>query len=389
VRIAYLSADFYLHATAYLTAGLFELHDRSRFEVLGVSFGPDDASDMRARLVKSFDRFCDVTARSDEEAARLLASLQVDIAVDLKGYTQDARTGILAYRPAPIQICYLGYPGTMGASFMDYVIADATVLPFDQQSFYTEKIIHLPDCYQVNDSRRAIAERTPSRPEAGLPGQGFVFCCFNNNYKITAPIFEVWMRLLSAVPGSVLWLLSDNTSAHNSLRRQAAARGIDAARLVFADRLPIDRHLARQRLADLFLDTLPYNAHTTASDALWAGLPMLTCRGEAFAGRVAASLLNAAGLPELVTGSLQEYEAMALKLATDASLLGSIRRKLAQNRPNCPLFDTDRFRRHLEAAYLTAWGIYQRGEPPGSFSISPLPPPGTVLTPLSQGARSL
>jgi len=204
VQIAYLSADFYRHATAYLAAGLFELHDRPRFEVLGVSFEGDDASDLRVRLVKSFDRFYDVTARSDEDAAKLLASLQVDIAVDLKGYTQDARTGILAHRPAPIQISYLGYPGTMGASFMDYVIADATVLPFDQQPFYTEKIIHLPDCYQVNDSRRAIAEHTPSRPQAGLPEQGFVFCCFNNNYKITAPVFEVWMRLLCAVPGSVL-----------------------------------------------------------------------------------------------------------------------------------------------------------------------------------------
>jgi protein O-GlcNAc transferase len=216
-----------------------------------------------------------------------------------------------------------------------------------------------------------------------------VFCCFNNNYKITAPVFEVWMRLLSTVAGSVLWLLSDNTSAHNNLRRQAAARGIDPARLIFADRLPLDRHLARQRLADLFLDTLPYNAHTTASDALWAGLPLLSCRGEAFAGRVAASLLNAAGLPELATGNLQEYEATALKLATDAALLGSIRRRLAQNRLRCPLFDTDRFRRHLEAAYLTAWQIYQRGEPPRSFSISPLPPPATVLTPGSQGAPSL
>jgi predicted O-linked N-acetylglucosamine transferase (SPINDLY family) len=373
IRIAYLSADFRQHATAYLMAELFALHDRARFEVLGISFGTEDNSDIRARLIESFDQFHDVRLKTDYEVAQLLTELQVELAVDLKGYTRDARPGILAHRPAPIQVNYLGYPGTMGASFIDYVIADPIVLPFEQQPFYTEKIIQLPDCYQVNDSRRRIGDRTPTRQETGLPDAGFVFCCFNNNYKITAPVFDVWVRLLRAVNGSVLWLLVGNATAQNNLRQEAVARGIDPARLVFAAQLSPEEHLARHRLADLFLDTLPYNAHTTASDALWAGLPLVTCRGETFAGRVAASLLHAIGLPELVTGSLDEYEALALQLAMDASRLQSIRRKLAQNRLGYPLFDTDRFRRHIEAAYLTAWEIWQRGESPRSFKVQAAP----------------
>jgi predicted O-linked N-acetylglucosamine transferase (SPINDLY family) len=367
--LAYLSADFHRHATAYLMAELFELHDRKRFEVIGVSFGAEDRSDIRARIVKSFDQFHDVRLKTDREVAKLLSELQVDIAIDLMGYTREGRPEILAHRPAPIQVSYIGYPGTQGAPFIDYVIADSIVLPFDQEPFYTEKIIQLPDCYQANDSRRRIAERTPTRREIGLPEHGVVFCCFNNNYKITPPVFEIWMRLLRAVEGSVLWLLADNAVAQNNLRGEAASRGIDPARLVFAGRLPVEEHLARHRLADVFLDTLPVNAHTTASDALWAGLPLITCRGKAFAGRVAASLLNAVGLPELVTTSLDEYEALALQLASDASLLQSIRAKLAQNRLRSPLFDTDRFRRHIETAYLTAWEIWQRGESPRSFRV--------------------
>ena len=318
VRIAYLSADFHRHATAYLMAELFERHDRSRFEIIGVSFGVDDKSEMRKRLVAAFDQFYDVRRKSDEEVAKLLHDLQVDIAIDLKGYTQDSRPGILAYRPTPIQASYLGFPGTMGAEFIDYIIADKTVAPFEHQPFYTEKIVHLPDCYQVNDTKRKIAERMPTRQEAGLPEEGFVFCCFNNNWKITPEVFSVWMRLLHAVEGSVLWLLGDNESAERNLRKEAQARGIDPARLVFAGRLPLEDHLARHRLADLFLDTLPYNAHTTASDALWTGLPVITRLGKSFAGRVAASLLNAIGLPELVTHSIEDYEALALRLAKDS-----------------------------------------------------------------------
>ena len=369
VRIAYLSADFHQHATAYLMAELFERHDRSRFEIIGVSFGVDDKSEMRKRLVAAFDQFCDVRSKSDEEVVQLLGALEVDIAIDLKGYTQDFRLGIFAYRPAPVQVSYLGFPGTMGAEFIDYIIADKTVAPFEHQSFYTEKIVHLPDCYQVNDTKRRIAERTPTRQEVGLSEQGFVFCCFNNNWKITPDVFSVWMRLLHAVEGSMLWLLSDNTSAERNLRMEAQARGIDAARLVFANRLPLEDHLARYRLADLFLDTLPCNAHTTASDALWTGLPVVTWLGESFAGRVAASLLNAIGLPELVTHSIEDYEALALRLAKDPALLEGYRNQLAKNRLTHPLFDADRFRRHIEAAYLQIWETWQRGEQPKGFAV--------------------
>jgi predicted O-linked N-acetylglucosamine transferase (SPINDLY family) len=370
LRIAYLSADFRRHPVASLIVQLFELHDRARFEIVGISFGPDDQSDMRARLMRGFDQFHDVRSTSDGEVARLLNDMEVDIAVDLNGRTEDSRLGILAHRPAPVQVTYLGYPGTTGADFIDYVIADPTILPFDRQPFYSEKIVHVPECYQVNDSTRKIAAQTPTRREAGLPDDGFVFCCFNNNYKITAPVFDVWMRLLGAVEGSVLWLLQDDATQEN-LRSQAAARGIDPARLVFAPRQEPEEHLARHRLADLFLDTLLYNAHTTASDALWAGLPLLTCKGVSFASRVAASLLYAAGLPELATSDLAEYEAFALRLATDTALLGGFRQRLAQNRATCPLFDTDRFRRHIESAYRMMWEMHQRGESPRGFGVEP------------------
>src|SRR5258708_4249231 len=258
----------------------------------------------------------------------------------------------------------------MGSYLIDYLIAADGVRPFDQQPFYAEKIVHLPDCYWVTDSKLEIAARTPTRREVGLPDEGFVFCCFNNNYKITPHVFDVWMRLLGAVEGSVLWLLPANCDAPENLRREAAARGIDPARLVLAERLKLPEHLALHRLGDLFVDTLPYNAHTTASDALWAGLPLLTCRGDSFVGRVAASLLYAAGLPELVTRDLGEYEALALRLATDASLLRGLRRRLAQNRSTCPLFDTDRFRRHIEAAYATMWERWQRGKSPRGFAVA-------------------
>jgi predicted O-linked N-acetylglucosamine transferase (SPINDLY family) len=369
IKIAYLSADFREHPVAHLTAELFERHDRSRFDVLGVSFGRDDKSSMRSRLIKSFDVFEDVRFRSDDDVAKLLHRLEVDIAVDLNGHTRDARIGIFAHRPAPIQVNYLGFPGTTGADFIDYLIADKVVLPFCQQPHYTEKIVHLPECYQVNDSQRPIGNQASGRRQAGLPEHGFVFCCFNNSYKITAPVFDIWMRLLGAINGSVLWLLRDNETAGKNIRGEAAARGVDPERLVFGDRLAHEDHLARHRLADLFLDTLPYNAHTTASDALWVGLPVLTCCGETFAGRVAASILTAGGIPELVTHSLDDYEALALWLARDTSLLAGIRTKLAQNREVCPLFDSRRFARDIEAAYTTMWDIWQCGERPRSFSV--------------------
>jgi protein O-GlcNAc transferase len=369
VRIAYLSADFRQHATAHLMAELFERHDRSRFEIIAVSFGARDESEMRRRLVAAFDRFVDVSGKSDAEAAMVLHNLRADIAIDLKGHTHDARPGILAYRPAPIQASYLGYPGTMGVPFIDYIIADKIVAPFEHQAFYTEKIVHLPDCYQVNDTKRTVAERTPTRPETGLPEKGFVFCCFNQNWKITPGVFGVWMRLLHAIDGSVLWLLHHNETAELNLRNEAQARRIDPARLVFAPRLPSEDHLARHRLADLFLDTLPYNAHTTASDALWVGLPVVTQLGEAFAGRVAASLLNAIGLQGLVTRDIADYEALALQLAKDPILLEDYRNRLNANRLTHPLFDTDRFRRHIETAYLQMWESWQCGEEPRSFGV--------------------
>jgi predicted O-linked N-acetylglucosamine transferase (SPINDLY family) len=369
IRLAYLSADFHEHATAYLMAELFDRHDRSRFEIIGISSGADDGSAMRRRLVAAFDQFYDVRETRDEDVARLIHERQIDIAINLNAFTQDARPEILSYRPAPIQIVYLGIPGTLGAPFIDYIIADPIVAPFEHQPFYTEKIVHLPDCYQVNDSKRIIAERTPLRHEAGLPKIGFVFCCFNSNWKIVPRTFDVWMRLLHKVPGSVLWLLHDNEGAERNLRREARARGVDPTRLVFATRVPLPDHLVRHRLADLFLDTLPVNAHTTAGDALWSGLPLVTQLGEGFAGRVAASLLKAVGLPELVTHNVEDYEALALRLAQDHALLGSYRDRLLRNRLTYPLFNTEGFRLHIEAAYLRMWEIWQQGEPPQSFAV--------------------
>ena len=317
IRLGYLSADFHRHATAYLMAELFERHDRSRFEVFAYSYGADDGSEMRQRLVNAFEHFIDIRTTSHVESARRIYGDEIDILVDLKGYTGSTRTEILVNRPAPVQVNYLGFPGTMGADFIDYIIADRFVAPTERQSFYSEKIIHLPDCYQPNDTKRAIAEPAPTRSECGLPEQGIVFCSFNGAYKITPAVFEIWMRLLKAVPESVLWLLSTNRLTEDNVRREAAARGVDPGRLVFCPPLHLPMHLARHRNADLFLDTLPVNAHTTASDALWAGLPVVTCVGDTFISRVAGSLLNTIGLPELVTFSLEEYEALALDLATN------------------------------------------------------------------------
>jgi protein O-GlcNAc transferase len=374
IRVAYLSADLHNHATAYLMAELFERHDRARFETSALSFGPDRPSEMRSRLVAAFDRFVDVRLMSDIDVAKLVRELEIDIAVDLKGYTENARPGILAHRPAPVQVNYLGYPGTMGASYIDYIIADDFVIPRADALWYSEKIVWLPGSYQVNDTRRTIAERTPTRSEVGLPESGFVFCCFNNNYKLTPAFFDIWTRLLRRVPGSVLWLLRTNDEVERNLRREAEARGVDPERLVFARRLPLADHLARQRLADLFVDTLPINAHTTASDALWVGLPVLTCAGRAFAARVAGSLLGAVGLLDMITLDLREYEDRAVQLATQPALLAEIRERLSHNRLNAPLFDVERFRRHLEAAYTTMWQACLRGDGPTSFAVEAIVP---------------
>ena len=371
LRIAYLSADYHQHATALLMAGLFEAHDRSRFETTAVSFGPDDRGPMRQRLQRAFDRFVDVRNESDAQVASLLQSLEIDIAVDLKGYTGDSRPAILSRRPAPIQVSYLGYPGTLGIEQIDYLLADRIVLPPELQAHCTEAVVYLPDCYQVTDAGRPIAATAPTRSEAGLPESGFVFCCFNNSYKLTPAVFTLWMELLSRVPGSVLWLLGDNPAVVRNLRAEAGRRGMDPERLVFAPRLGSEEHLARHSLADLFLDTLPYNAHTTSSDALWAGLPVLTCMGRAFPGRVAASILTAVGLPELVTNSPQAYAAKAFELATHPDLLRDLRVRLAHNRTSHPLFDTTRFCRHLESAYTTMWQKHQAGLAPATFAVAP------------------
>jgi predicted O-linked N-acetylglucosamine transferase (SPINDLY family) len=373
IRLAYVSADFHAHATAHLMAGVFEAHNRDRFEINAISLGPDDTGELRSRLLASFDRFIDVRQKTDQEAAAIIRQLETDIAVDLKGYTLNHRAEIFVHRPAPIQASYLGYPGTMGGDFIDYIIADKIVLPDEQRAYYTENIAYLPDTYQCNDSKRRIADTTPKRTDAGLPEQGFVFCCFNNNYKIMPEMFDIWMRLLCAIEGSVLWLLEDNPAAARGLRREAEARGLAPERLVFAPRMPSAEHLARHRLADLFLDTLPYGAHTTASDALWAGLPVLTCKGTTFAGRVASSLLSAAGMPETSVNSLADYEAEALRLARDKPALAALKAKLARTRDTCPLFDTARFTRNLEAAFQTMVERQNRGERPTTFAVEVTP----------------
>jgi protein O-GlcNAc transferase len=372
IRIAYVSADFHDHPMAILMSGLFEGHDRSRFETYAFSFGPDRPGPARTRLEKAFDHFINVPEKTPEEIAQLIRHHEIDIAIDRKGHTRDSRPNIFALRPAPIQAAWLAYPGTFGASYMDYIIADRFVIPEDQQQFYSENVVYLPDSYQANDSKRSISDHTPTRAEVGLPDDGFVFCSFNQNYKILPPMFDIWMRLLKQVEGSVFWLWVGHPKAIENLQKEAAARGVDPKRLVFASRIKHADHLARHRLADLFLDTLPFNAHTTASDALWTGLPVVTCAGTTFAGRVAASLLNAANMPDLITNSLEDYEALALKLATDDAALLEVRDRLKHNLDRCPLFDTDLTRRHVEAAYETMWQKQQAGAPAHGFSVIPV-----------------
>jgi len=369
IRIGYFSADFRNHPLAYLMVKMFELHDRSKFEVTAFSFGPPSGDAMRKRLENTFEHFIDVQDKSDAEIAALVRRMEIDIAIDRNGFTQDARTGIFAQRPAPVQVNYLAYPGTMGASYIDYLIADHTVIPEEHRRYYTENIVYLPDSYQVNDSSRRISDKVFRRGEMGLPEEGFVFCCFNNSFKLTPDAFDIWMRLLHKVEGSILWLLEANPTSTGNLRAEAKARGIAEDRLVFAKRMELADHLARHRLADLFLDCFYYDAHTTASDALWTGLPVVTCPGEPFASRVAASLLNAAGLPELITGSREAYEALALDLATQPKKLAAVRHKLSQNRLTCPLFDTERFTRHIETAYTQMWERYQAGLEPVGFAV--------------------
>jgi predicted O-linked N-acetylglucosamine transferase (SPINDLY family) len=356
IRIGYFSADFRNHPVALLTAELFETHDRSRFETTAFAFGPGSTDEMRTRLERAFDRFIDVSKHSDRDIARLARTLEVDIAVDLGGFTGDLRSKIFALRAAPLQVGYLGYLGTMGAPYIDYLIADAVIVPGESRQHYAEKILYLPS-YQANDSKRRIADKFFTREELGLPASGFIYCCFNASYKITPGTFAGWMRILGQVPGSVLWLLGADPIVVGNLRAEARAHAVAPERLVFGGALPLPEYLARFRTADLFLDTLPYNAGTTASDALWAGLPVLTCAGETFAGRVAASLLTAIRVPELIAATQSHYEALAVELATRPARLAEIRQRVAEHRLTTPLFDTRLFTHHLEAAYTK---IYER-----------------------------
>lgn len=352
IRIGYFSADFHNHATGHLMAGLFELHDKNQFEIIGFSFSSEQDDEMRSRLVNAFDQFIDVGKKSDREIAQLSRDLNIDIAVDLKGFTNDSRPGIFSYRAAPIQVNYLGFPGTMGSDYIDFILADETIIPRHLQKNYSEKVVYLPNSYQVNDGKKLISDRKFLRHELGLPEKAFVFCCFNNCYKLLPETFDAWMRILHSVDESVLWLLEDSTTASENLKREAEKRGISGHRLVFAKRIPLPEHLARHHQADLFIDTFPCNAHTTASDALWSGLPVLTLMGKSFASRVGASLLYAVGLPELVTSSRSDFESLAIELAKDPLKLKDIKVKLLENRLTYPLFNTPLFTRHLETAFI-------------------------------------
>jgi predicted O-linked N-acetylglucosamine transferase (SPINDLY family) len=365
--VGYFSGDFHIHPVSTLSAELYELHDRSRFEVTAFSFGADSQHPMRQRLKNAFDRFVDVRSRSDEEVARLSREMGLDIAVDLGGFTGDTRFKIFALRAAPLQVSYLGYLGTTAAPYMDYLVADAVLVPRELRRHYTEKLLYLPS-YQVNDTKRNIARRVFTRAELGLPESGFVYCCFNQNYKITPGSFSGWMRILEQVPGSVLLLYAGRgEEVQRNLRAEAKRRGVEPERLVFGEALPAAEYLARYRAADLFLDTLPYNAGTTASDALWAGLPVLTCMGEAFASRMAGSVLSAIGLPELITYSQAQYEEEAIALGRDPERLGSIKQRLAANRLSTALFDSRRFTENLERAYTHIYERFQAGLAPADI----------------------
>ena len=370
IRLGYFSQDYGSHPVSILAAELFEMHDRSRFELTGFSLGPDTKDAMRLRLERAFDCFIDVRAKSDREVATLSRSMGIDIAVDLGGFTQGSRTAIFAMRAAPLQISYLGYLGTMGAEYIDYLLADATLVPVAQQPHYTEKILYLPS-YQANDSTRRIAEKRFTREELRLPPAGFVYCCFNASCKITPSTFDGWMRILTRVPGSVLFLYAECGEVESNLRNEARRRGVDGARLVFGERLPAPEYLARYRAADLFLDTLPYNAGTTASDALWAGLPVLTCLGDTFAGRMAASLLKGIELPEMITATQECYEDLAVELALRPQRLAAIRQKLADNRLKTPLFDIRRFTKNIEAGYGKIYDRYHAGLQPEHTYVIP------------------
>ncbi|RXZ36522.1 tetratricopeptide repeat protein [Oxalobacteraceae bacterium CAVE-383] len=372
IRLAYLSSDYHAHATSVLMLDILKNHDRDKFEVMGISFGLDQFSDLTKDIRSSFDQFIDVKGKTNHEAAALLRDLEIDIAVDLKGYTFNARPEILAYRPAPIQVNYLGYPGTMGVDFIDYLIADKFVIPEDEQAFYSESIVTLPGSYQPNGRNRPASATATNRKAHGLPESGIVFCSFNSPYKNNPATFDLWMALLRKVENSVLWLLSESKQFEANLCAEAASRGIDSSRLVFAGKVRFDAHLARFSLADIFLDSLPYGAHTTASDALWANVPVVTCVGSTFPGRVGQSVLEALEMPELITHSLPEYFDLAYELATDPEMLRDIREKIAGKVKTSRLFDARRYTKELEQAYSEMVKIHQAGNSPRNIIVPDL-----------------
>ena len=369
IRVGYLCGEFYNQATSILMTRAWELHDKSKFEIFAFDNGPDDGSEYRQRIKKAFASILDISKISDFEAVELIQENEIDILVNLNGFFGNQRQGIFSYKPAPIQVNYLGFPGTIGIGYMDYIIADKVVIPEDSKKHYAEKIVYLPNSYQANDDLRKISNKQFSRAQFGLPRDAFVFACFNNTYKITPAMFDSWMRILSLTRDSVLWLLADNLIARDNLIKEAVIRGIESSRLVFANRLPNSEHLARHNLADLFLDTLPYNAHTTCSDSLWAGLPVLTLMGHTFPGRVSASLLSALGLPELITKTQDEYEALAIELAKNPHILAEIKFKLANNRLTFPLFGTPLFIKNLETVYIKMHERYLEGSPPECINL--------------------
>ena len=370
LRIAYYSADFRNHPMSYLLANLYELHDKNKFEIIGISFGPDKNDEMRKRVSSAFDKFYDLRLKTEDEIVKFSRELKIDIAIDLMCFTKYHKFGIFVKKCAPIQVNYLGYPGTSGTNYLDYIIADKILIPKESQKHYSEKIVYLPDTYQANDSTKKIADKIFTREELGLPKDGFVFCCFNNNYKITPQVFDVWMRLLEKVENSVLWILSEDINISKNLKKEATIRGIDFNRIVFAERIKMNEHLARQKVADLFIDTFPYTGHTTASDALWVGLPVLTRIGKSFASRVSASLLNAIGLSELVTNSEKEYEDLAIELAKNPPKLKEIKNKLKNNRNTKPLFNTQIFARNIEKAYSLMYERYLKNLPLDNIEIN-------------------
>jgi len=371
IRIAYVSGDLREHATSYLAAGVFENHDRQRFEIFGISLRPEESSFMGQRVKAAFDRFVSVDQMNDQDVVRLMREMEIDIAVDLHGFTKNSRPAIFAARAAPLQVNWLGFPGTTGSSAFDYIIADKIVIPEGEERHYAEAIAYMPDCYQPNDLSRPALTSLPGRADAGLPEPGFVFCGFSQSFKITPDVFDVWMRLLRDCPNSVLWLLEMDPAAQANLAREATVRGVLPERLIFAPRLPLPEHLARHQLADIFLDTWPYNAHTSASDALWCGVPVLTFAGATFAGRVAASILTAAGQTDLITSSLCDYEQIAMELARDPVRLAALRTSILNARSSVPLFDIRRFTCHLENLYTQMHELKCKAQKPRQLTIVP------------------